>query len=279
MLYADHVNPTCRVLAVALIAACDSQPAAEQDAGAVECPPEMVLVPHPVSPFCMDAHEATIAAFRALQPWARPEGGVPAFCESKSWDDLSLPPVDAGQELHAMGYVDACDAFAFCARSGKRLCGRIGGGAVPMDFEALHDADVSEWFYACTAGGTQRFPHGDEYDAEACHVENSAAPRVVGSAADCEGGFAGIFDASGNVWEWEDACITVEREGEVSGACEVRGGGTQAGFGYSERFSACTATGTILFDTWLPSHFKLENVGVRCCADPRGSSERLRQLP
>src|SRR5262249_40663852 len=111
----------------------------------------------------------------------------------------------ADRPVHA---VDWCDAFAYCAWAGKRLCGRIAGGSVDPTF-GTDLASESEWYNACSRGGQHAYPYGDTYDPRACNgLEYGAGtgPQLpVGSLSSCTGGFAGLFDMSGNVSEWEDS--------------------------------------------------------------------------
>src|SRR6185437_7737843 len=46
--------------------------------------------------------------------------------------------------------VDWCDAQAYCAWAGKRLCGAIGGGPATT----YGDPNESQWYNACSNGGT-----------------------------------------------------------------------------------------------------------------------------
>jgi formylglycine-generating enzyme required for sulfatase activity len=68
----------------------------------------------------------------------------------------------------------------------------------------------------------------------------------------CEGGYAGLFDLSGNVGEWEDSCNgTTDAD-----SCRIRGGSYQ-------RASAnlrCDDT-----YTWQRGAAFVD-VGIRCCA-------------
>src|SRR5262249_5767114 len=79
-------------------------------------------------------------------------------------------------------------------------------------------------------------------------------PGPVASRAQCQsrdGRYPGLFDLSGNVWEWEDACDD-SSEGSV---CWARGGAASApGYGQcANPFPNGRLT------SW-------DSVGFRCCA-------------
>ena len=77
-------------------------------------------------------------------------------------------------------------------------------------------SNTSAWFLACSHGAEQRaYPYGNTFETASCNgcayeatcgqvVYNLTTP--VGSLASCAGGYPGLFDMSGNVEEWEDAC-------------------------------------------------------------------------
>jgi len=75
------------------------------------------------------------------------------------------------------------------------------------------------------------YPYGDAFDAKACigadfngnpmFEPGTDYPREVGSTASCQGGYPGLLDMSGNIWEWEDSCNGSNGNGDV---CLTRGG-------------------------------------------------------
>lgn len=137
-------------------------------------------------------------------------------CKATDW-----PPGERGD--HPVVCIDWCDAFDYCVSVGKRLCGAIDGGA--NAYEDYADASKSAWFAACSADGDNTFPYGDEYDGSACNGLDTGLEETapVGSLATCQSAdpaWAGVFDLSGNVREWEDSCV--DEVGDVP--CHMRGG-------------------------------------------------------
>jgi sulfatase modifying factor 1 len=251
-----------------------STPSRSPDAGP-GCPAtlgtsQMVRIPAPDgTTYCIDSTEVTNYQYlRFLQAKKTVDGGTDtsgqdAWC---SWN-TTYEPQDLGcvaqfdayaRPDYPMVCVDWCDAFAFCKWAGKRLCGKIGGGANSSTDYA--DATKSEWFNACSKGGTLVYPYGNTFDANACNGAPLSLNRtmVVGSMANCEGGYRGLFDLSGNVWEWEDSCTgTAGMTADIGDSCRVRG----ASFNDSNSGLAC---GSEYAD---PRNSVGSNVGFRCCAE------------
>jgi hypothetical protein len=127
------------------------------------------------------------------------------------------------------------DAAAACEASGggKRLC------------------DEEEWFQACEGPARLAYPYGESYDEDRCNgLEHGAGvPVQTGSMAGCEGGVPGLFDMSGNVWEWVDRC--------ADGLCRVRGGS----FNRREVGLRCSA------DLGFDPAERYGAIGFRCCRD------------
>lgn len=133
--------------------------------------------------------------------------------------------------------VDWCDGWAYCYGVGKRLCGQIGGGALTPDFGNPYTQ--GQWWNACAAGvAANIFPYGTTYQAGFCNEDGpvGSAVAVVGSFPKCTvttPGYTGVFDLSGNVAEWIDACDTYMPSATPDAAapnaaanhCGISGGG------------------------------------------------------
>ena len=62
--------------------------------------------------------------------------------------------------------VDWCDARAYCAWAGKRLCFGVNNSGV-----LLPRGKPPEWDRACSVGSTREYPYGTAYDHAACNVD------------------------------------------------------------------------------------------------------------
>jgi formylglycine-generating enzyme required for sulfatase activity len=119
-----------------------------------------------------------------------------------------------GHPDYPVGCVDWCDAHAYCAWAGKRLCGAFGGGTVPA--EKSTDPELSEWMWACTQGGRTAYPYGDEYEAGRCldltYMGESGISFATARPSDvpeCRGTldpFDQVYNLSLNRAEWQNAC-------------------------------------------------------------------------
>ncbi|MDI1443683.1 SUMF1/EgtB/PvdO family nonheme iron enzyme [Polyangium sp. 6x1] len=219
--------------------------------------PTMVLVEAPgEATYCIDSTEVTNAQYVA---WLKQMPIVESLPQC-AWNTTFQPQITPQENDLPVANVDWCDAYAFCAAHQKRLCGRIGGGQ--LAYAEATDAMKSQWFNACTGGGTKIYPYGDTYDPTACNgqdkdpIDGTVVP--VASLATCEGGFPGIFDMSGNVWEWVDSCDEAVGGTPMENPCRRQGGGY-----------------TSIADLDCPSISSVytrsqttPNTGFRCCADP-----------
>lgn len=214
----------------------------------------------------IDATEVTRDQYSSWLATSPSTGGQPPEC---SWNtdfhaDATcmnhMACTGAGCGNHPQACVDWCSAHAYCMGVGKRLCGKIGGGA--NGYGEYADAAKSQWFNACSANGAKAFPYGNTYDGQSCNgwdynfPNNATVP--VGSIAACqssEGGYNGVYDLSGNVWEWEDSCNGAS--GHLD-ECRLRGGSFQSGTGVD--YLRCD------FDYFMHRNIDSWFVGFRCCS-------------
>jgi formylglycine-generating enzyme required for sulfatase activity len=236
-------------------------------AGVGECPtdlagPALVAVASPAGTgYCIDATEVTEAQYQAFLD-AAPAIEQPDWCaENATFVPLADSQCDGANDPsrpdHPVSCVDACDAWSYCAWAGKHLCGRVGGGPL-ADSGDPNDASEGEWFNACSGMGENDYAYGDSWEVETCNAgpedfETTVPPVEVGSFPDCHGTeppFDRIFDMSGNVSEWIDACD----EGGVAPYCWAAGGGSN-----SRSLSTCQAS------VYAPWDDVWWDKGFRCC--------------
>jgi formylglycine-generating enzyme required for sulfatase activity len=197
------------------------------------------------SSYCVDATEVTVSAYNAFLMTNPSTSLFPAVCSART----SFTPsqsLDLAHPNNPVNSVDWCQAYGYCAGSGRHLCGRIGGGASLSGSEGT-DPIKSEWFNACSKGGTRSYPYGNLFMFSACSTNQIAA---VQSASGCVGGYPGIYDMSGNVAEWEDDCQGTSGGNDM---CATRGGS------YSDNMLSCS--GSVLKKR---SSFS-QSIGFRCC--------------
>jgi formylglycine-generating enzyme required for sulfatase activity len=246
-------------------AATDSDAEAQAPVGCMDTrPATMVMLPEG---YGIDSTEVTRCQY---QVWLDSKPSTSAQDAPCSWNTDFTPWNIAGPascawppEKYGDGplmCVDWCDAFAYCKGLGKRLCGKIGAGMNPYDDYA--DAAKSQWFSACSSGGKYQYPYGNTYEkGTKCNDSDRKKDPMtnyapVGSLPECQSpdsAYAGVYDLSGNVLEWEDSC-----DGSTSGEeyCSVRGGSIADG----EFYASCGRQGALKRrESWY-------GVGFRCCS-------------
>ncbi|MCC6216269.1 MAG: SUMF1/EgtB/PvdO family nonheme iron enzyme [Polyangiaceae bacterium] len=203
-----------------------------------ECPadlrgPALVLVPGASA--CMDRAEVTRASYEEFRAAPGASGTGPAGC---AWN-TDLTPVTYSMASRPVVGVDWCDAAAYCAWAGKRLC------------------TPAERASACA----HRYPYGDTYEPTSCVTQDrDGTPGVQATDAlqpagtpTCASGE--LLDLSGNAAEWGDDCTGASGDTDTCGAW---GGGYLDG----AEDSSCAARRTLARSS-APS-----DVGLRCCWSP-----------
>jgi hypothetical protein len=188
-------------------------------AGAALVPAGIYLMGSPISRGDSDerpAHEAIVAAFwldttevtmDAYAACVKDGACTPThvehpFCNARSSD----------RGDHPVNCVDALQADAYCAHLGKRL---------PRE---------REWEWAARGGADdRRFAWGDEPPdpTRACYMHQSGTCKVASFAP----GAFGLYDVSGNVWEWTSSWFAPYPDEPAQGQFRVYRGGS-----WSRRF-------------------------------------------
>jgi formylglycine-generating enzyme required for sulfatase activity len=230
--------------------------------------------------YCIDATEVTnnsYAAFLAANPGDEVRSpdcvklamllpnapDLPSFLPHGAW-----PPADGTEKLPVVG-VTWCDAFSFCEANDKHLCGKVGGApltdpwTVELTPDAYTDATDNEWFNACSEGGKRQYAYGNDYDPSRCSAVDPTDPHLtaVGETS-CEGGYPGLFDMTGGVYEYVNDCAfegTTSMSPEQPTCATV--GGANAGVTPHDVAATCGETGaeSVIYPSGV--------IGIRCCAE------------
>jgi hypothetical protein len=232
------------------------------DGGCPTTLPGPVLVP--ADGFCIDSTEVTVAQYTAfLAAKAGAVTGQPSLCSP--WNNTFVPGSGAagwppaGPTTQPVPNTNWCQAYMYCQWAGKRLCGAPGGGSA--DPNGWYDQTKSEWFAACSRNfdGLHAYPYGNTYEPTVCNGADYDAGKALPSLASCGGGYPGLFDMSGNMFEWEDSCGQPDGGTTLTGQmdyCHTRGGA------YTE------SAATLQCDdgTAYTRESQAPNVGFRCCS-------------
>jgi formylglycine-generating enzyme required for sulfatase activity len=207
--------------------------------------------------YCVDATEVTRAAYAA---WLETEPDASNQIPACSWNASFVPyrdwPSHEADTHLPVTWVDWCDAYAYCKAVGKRLCGK----PLPRG-ETRGYARHSQLYAACSSNDTYQYSYGNAYEAAACNTAEAGNGRLVAVATmkRCQSpmpGYAGAYDLSGNVWEWEDDCFDRGQQGGKATFCILRGGS----YSLIGEFSRCGRPQAVSRNN--PGG----DIGFRCCA-------------
>ncbi len=234
------------------------------------CVAKMAIIVAPIGSYSIDVTEVTRDQYEG---WVTTEPALPASTDAScGWKSTGSYAADSncmtlsyvcqsGCGHQPVVCVDWCDAYAYCSGIGKRLCGAIGEGSVNFSV-GYTDASLSQWYRACSSGGTNTYPYGNTYDGSICDGYdysgdniNTCTTVTVGSLGNCvtlAAGYAGVYDLSGNVWEWEDSCDSTGQ----SANCRLRGGS----FGNNGVSVTCGG------DESSVRYNAHDSMGFRCCS-------------
>lgn len=230
--------------------------------------PLMVRVGTEANNFCIDSTEITVkqyADFTAAK--GTDVSGQPAQC---AWNATYAALLGGADDIPIAG-VDWCDAYAYCKWAGKRLCGKHAKGAFvgPVGVADLGEFTSHEWLLACSNLGQLQYPYGSIQQLTACNTGENDAGRTlpVKSKKGCNGGFDGVYDMVGNLWEWFDGpCVAPDAGADAAAAdagpqkdeCFVKGGAfLNAGANLNCRVDGRGAS----------RDRRGQEIGLRCCSD------------
>jgi formylglycine-generating enzyme len=243
------------------------------DSSSKPCPtgtkgPVMVRVGTSTNNFCIDESEVTVKQYTDfVTAKAGDAAGQPPQC---SWNTSYQAAFGGANDIPIAG-IDWCDAREYCRWAGKRLCGKHKDGAHvgAVAIADLADFTTHEWLVTCSNLGQLRYPYGGIQQASACNTgENDAGRTVpVKSKSTCQGGFPGVYDMVGNLWEWYD------------GPCAPFDGGADASsIDAGPAKDECYVKGGSFLNSGTPFDCRVDGrgasrdrrgqeIGFRCCAD------------
>ena len=183
--------------------------------------------------FCLDRTEVTLGAYKACV--------AAGACSPSGAERVTCTASSRVRDDHPVNCVDYDQATRFCAFRGERL---------PTE---------AEWEYAASGGDARRYSWGDEPpDDRACWKTHGTC-KVSSFAA----GAFGLYDMTGNVWEWTSGWHGDYPWPPVTGTSKVYRGGS-----WSRRFEKWM---DVRLRNRAAVGFKGSHLGFRCAKSLRNA--------
>jgi formylglycine-generating enzyme required for sulfatase activity len=198
--------------------------------------------------FCIDSTQVTNVQYAQFVHAVTPQMTQQApGCE---WNDTFNPatglPLPGTMDDYPVGSVDFCDAWAYCAWAGKRMCAEFTRQSMGLD-----DPTTGEVYHAC-AGGSRLLPYayGNVYDPNACPTPAGAAVPVKSRPGCASIVYPNLYDLCDDIGFWENMCSGL--------ACRDTNpiGGIPAA--QSHRCDDSNSDSQM---------FQYPAIGIRCCSD------------
>jgi formylglycine-generating enzyme required for sulfatase activity len=197
--------------------------------------------------FCIDSTQVTYVQYAAFVAAVSPT----TFPQEQRciWNTSFVPdgglPRAGTLDDYPVTSVDFCDAAAYCAWAGKRLCAEFTG------LSTAYDAPTDGEMYHACSGGTAAlaYAYGPAYNPDACATATGQIAPVKSLSNCVSTVYLGLYDMNGNVGAWENMCSETmcRHNAPIVNAdyrCAVDNG------------DLMTLTASV--------------IGIRCCSDPTG---------